>query len=353
MTVDDAPDMKLYSPCLCKGSQAYVHVECLNLWRKTSAEAYSCCSVCKHKYIIERSVLADLVSSPMVLKIVTALLFSAILMLVGLAVMKMSEFFEFNLMRRCVHWLDMYDVRLRECRHARRVTNRHLTEFKGFFDRFHTDSLNNFVYDACAAGSREIEGIHSALGECAAPLGQFTPAAVARDPSKFISFVIRAGQHRPSQLLNAAWEFVIHCLVHCGLSVFTFLDECLVAVVCGPPAALLFFDSLLMGFLCLGVGAVLTNLCLSVYARILNQQWDQGLAQEIASIFMPMIGLIYASNFRGMHGSDGFSYRGIYFTSQIIGGVYKVYCWISSTVQRSSKEFQLASGETIQPIPIS
>jgi len=35
----DASEGKLFSPCLCKGSMRYVHVECLQRWRKEKDKA--------------------------------------------------------------------------------------------------------------------------------------------------------------------------------------------------------------------------------------------------------------------------------------------------------------------------
>jgi hypothetical protein len=63
MTASEAPDMKLFSPCLCKGSLALVHIECLNAWRKTSNEAYFSCYECKYKYRLRRPLLSQILSN--------------------------------------------------------------------------------------------------------------------------------------------------------------------------------------------------------------------------------------------------------------------------------------------------
>eukprot|EP00494_Astrolonche_serrata_P004134 UN04145 len=41
---EDAVTGKLFSPCKCKGSVGYVHVNCLNRWRQlaSSKNYYSC-----------------------------------------------------------------------------------------------------------------------------------------------------------------------------------------------------------------------------------------------------------------------------------------------------------------------
>lgn len=52
--------MKIIRPCLCSGSVSHVHVQCLNTWRQTSPTAYYACSVCKYKYLLQRTYLAQL-----------------------------------------------------------------------------------------------------------------------------------------------------------------------------------------------------------------------------------------------------------------------------------------------------
>lgn len=41
---------ELIAPCLCKGTNKWVHESCLNEWRKTSREHNTTCSTCKGKY---------------------------------------------------------------------------------------------------------------------------------------------------------------------------------------------------------------------------------------------------------------------------------------------------------------
>lgn len=43
----------LISPCLCSGTQAFVHRDCLDKWRATSQGAFYNCQQCKHAYKIE------------------------------------------------------------------------------------------------------------------------------------------------------------------------------------------------------------------------------------------------------------------------------------------------------------
>ena len=48
---------RLFRPCLCRGSMRYVHMECLDTWRQTSAnpQSFFQCDQCKFKYHLGQS----------------------------------------------------------------------------------------------------------------------------------------------------------------------------------------------------------------------------------------------------------------------------------------------------------
>lgn len=47
----EQPDLKLIQPCLCSGTQAHVHTECLEKWRSVSdGPGQHSCTTCGHKY---------------------------------------------------------------------------------------------------------------------------------------------------------------------------------------------------------------------------------------------------------------------------------------------------------------
>nr|CAG8568624.1 12015_t:CDS:2 [Entrophospora candida] len=56
---------RLISPCRCKGSMRYVHVECLNRWRLRSLKRTSFfqCDECKYKYAFRRTTIAKYVTN--------------------------------------------------------------------------------------------------------------------------------------------------------------------------------------------------------------------------------------------------------------------------------------------------
>lgn len=56
----------LIRPCKCSGSQAYVHVDCLNQWRATSKTARTKCPVCRFKYITKNKTYTALVSRSLI-----------------------------------------------------------------------------------------------------------------------------------------------------------------------------------------------------------------------------------------------------------------------------------------------
>jgi len=64
---------KLISPCKCKGSMKYVHVNCLNEWRLASANnsSYYQCDQCKYKYHFQRTKLAKILSNKFSIFLIT------------------------------------------------------------------------------------------------------------------------------------------------------------------------------------------------------------------------------------------------------------------------------------------
>eukprot|EP01052_Picozoa_sp_SAG31_P035808 SAG31_NODE_4369_length_3305_cov_2.653774_1_plen_337_part_00 len=63
----------LFSPCRCTGSMRYVHVECLNTWRRMSANPTSTyrCDLCGTSYLISRTKWAELLESARATEIAT------------------------------------------------------------------------------------------------------------------------------------------------------------------------------------------------------------------------------------------------------------------------------------------
>lgn len=57
----DTPANPLFRPCHCKGTSAWVHVDCLDTWRRTSTNPKSFyeCDACKFKYRMGSTVVGD------------------------------------------------------------------------------------------------------------------------------------------------------------------------------------------------------------------------------------------------------------------------------------------------------
>lgn len=53
---------RLISPCLCRGTVAKVHVQCLNQWRTVSrgSSSFFQCDQCKYRYRVKRARIAGL-----------------------------------------------------------------------------------------------------------------------------------------------------------------------------------------------------------------------------------------------------------------------------------------------------
>ncbi|RIA90890.1 hypothetical protein C1645_138856 [Glomus cerebriforme] len=69
---------RLISPCQCKGTMRYVHVECLNQWRLTSQKKSSFfqCDECKYKYAFRRTTIAKFATNEFILTLVTLSFFA-------------------------------------------------------------------------------------------------------------------------------------------------------------------------------------------------------------------------------------------------------------------------------------
>lgn len=78
-------DGKLISPCLCKGSMKYIHKTCLETWRKasTNKESFFKCDQCKFKYKFLRSDLAAWITHPIVVSLLSVLVFGVSVLLMG------------------------------------------------------------------------------------------------------------------------------------------------------------------------------------------------------------------------------------------------------------------------------
>lgn len=80
---EDDPD-DLICPCLCKGSQKYVHTECLNSWRQQSELSYYQCPTCQYKYRIQRVQWAKWIMNKYTLIACTVLTIALVVLIVTL-----------------------------------------------------------------------------------------------------------------------------------------------------------------------------------------------------------------------------------------------------------------------------
>ncbi|KAG0257263.1 hypothetical protein BG011_004055 [Mortierella polycephala] len=73
----DSESGRLISPCLCKGSSRYIHLGCLEKWRKNAprSESYYACDTCHYKYSFGRPWIARVLGCRLFLHIITALMF--------------------------------------------------------------------------------------------------------------------------------------------------------------------------------------------------------------------------------------------------------------------------------------
>ncbi|KAF9435607.1 hypothetical protein BGZ76_005894 [Entomortierella beljakovae] len=78
---------RLISPCLCKGSMKYVHVECLNAWRARSQkrESHYKCDTCKYSFSFRRTSFAKYLAHPLTVFALTIIVFIAAVFAAGFA----------------------------------------------------------------------------------------------------------------------------------------------------------------------------------------------------------------------------------------------------------------------------
>ncbi|KAI1316986.1 hypothetical protein EDD11_009144 [Mortierella claussenii] len=78
---------RLISPCLCKGSMKYVHVECLNAWRARSPkrESHYKCDTCKYSFSFRRTSFARYLAHPLTVFVLTLIVFAMAVFAAGFA----------------------------------------------------------------------------------------------------------------------------------------------------------------------------------------------------------------------------------------------------------------------------
>ncbi|CAK4028271.1 ring finger domain-containing [Lecanosticta acicola] len=86
VTYESEEGGRLLSPCQCKGSQKYVHEECLGAWRRadpTQNRNYWQCPTCRYKYRLQRLTWSSWISSTASQLVLTLLIFFASIFLLG------------------------------------------------------------------------------------------------------------------------------------------------------------------------------------------------------------------------------------------------------------------------------
>lgn len=86
VTYESEDGGRLLSPCKCKGSQRYVHEECLNAWRKADPmqkRNYWECPTCRYRYRLQRLTWSSWISSTAAQLGLTLLIFIASIFILG------------------------------------------------------------------------------------------------------------------------------------------------------------------------------------------------------------------------------------------------------------------------------
>ena len=76
---------RLFSPCLCRGSMKYIHINCLEHWRELSPNRNSKyrCDQCRYEYRLDRVWWTRLIDNPWTASIITLLAITITVAIVG------------------------------------------------------------------------------------------------------------------------------------------------------------------------------------------------------------------------------------------------------------------------------
>ncbi len=83
----DADEDRLFRPCLCDGTQAYIHESCLAAWRESASNpsSYYECPTCRYRYQLRRIGIYHLITHHVLLALLTPLAAASMLLLVSYA----------------------------------------------------------------------------------------------------------------------------------------------------------------------------------------------------------------------------------------------------------------------------
>merc|ERR1719161_2142370 len=77
-------DGRLISPCLCKGSMKYIHLDCLQRWRAVGGKShYFRCSTCCYEYRVQRVAWARWLTKAWVTHVLTLLAMLVLIFISG------------------------------------------------------------------------------------------------------------------------------------------------------------------------------------------------------------------------------------------------------------------------------
>jgi len=148
---------KLFSPCKCKGSIKFVHVGCLDQWRKVSknSQSFFQCENCHYKYNFRRTTISQLFKSVWMLQVVTLFVFMVLIIMAGYC-WKLVEYLVAEEEERhftSFIWVDAYHL----------MTGTILVGFIGFFQLFFWANFRPFGLGHAGGGRNNVEVVLIAI----------------------------------------------------------------------------------------------------------------------------------------------------------------------------------------------
>ncbi len=81
---------QLFRPCLCRGTQAYIHEKCLRQMRSSAYQFSYKCPTCHFHYQFSRVSLARIITNPVVISIISGILIFCTVLVVALCIRQLA-----------------------------------------------------------------------------------------------------------------------------------------------------------------------------------------------------------------------------------------------------------------------
>ena len=96
---ESSSENPMIHPCKCNGSMKFIHRNCLQTWRETNNRAFYECDICKYKYKFTRTKIANILSNPYVIFMITLIIHIIIAIFFGTIITYIYGTSELNVLK--------------------------------------------------------------------------------------------------------------------------------------------------------------------------------------------------------------------------------------------------------------